>query len=277
MILSGVIGMSYPKDVYFDVNGQKIYAKQWSGVGIPLIFLHHIGGACGIWDTVAPDFVDDYQVLAVDLRGHGFSSNPPKGYRWAEDMAEDVVQLIQRLDTESVVLAGFSLGALVSIPVTVRLSGKVSALILEDPPLYDQSRCYGSAWWEERRLFIHLSLEEKVEGFIKEGYAPEEARRRAEGKHRMSPGVMDEFLDGTAAYDYEKWLPKVTCPTMAFLGNPEKGSVLTEVDRERIMGQFQFARISTWDNAGHGVHEVDPPKFVKEMNRFLKEENLLKT
>lgn len=266
--------MSYPKDVYFDVNGQQIYAKQWSDSGTPLILLHHIGGACGIWDTVAPSFVEDFHVLAVDLRGHGLSSNPPQGYRWAEDMAEDIVQLIDRLDAESVVLAGYSLGALVSIPVTVKLSGKISALVLEDPPLYNQARCYGSAWWEERRLFIHLSLEEKIEGFIKEGLPPEEARLRAELKHRVSPGVLDEYLAGKAAYDYEDWLPKVTCPTMAFMGNPEKGSVLTVADRERLAGQFQFARISVWDNAGHGVHEIDPPQFVREMKQFLEDEEI---
>ena len=266
--------MRYPRDVYFDVNGQKIYAKQWSADGTPLILLHHIGGACGIWDTVAPDFVDDFQVLAVDLRGHGRSSNPPQGYRWAEDMAEDVVQLIEQLDAESVVLAGYSLGALVSIPVTVKLAGKVVALILEDPPLYDQSRCYGSAWWEERRLFIHLSLEEKIEGFIKEGLPPDEARMRAELKHRVSPGVLDEFLAGKAAYDYEEWLPKVTCPTMMFMGNPEKGSVLTVADRERLREVFEFARISTWGNAGHGVHEIDSPKFVAEMKAFLEDEGI---
>lgn len=266
--------MSYPKDVYFDVNGQQIYAKQWSVGGTPLILLHHIGGACGIWDMVAPSFANDFQVLAVDLRGHGLSSNPPQGYRWAEDMAEDVVQLIEQLNAESVVLAGYSLGALVSIPVTVKLAGKVSALVLEDPPLYDQSRCYDSAWWEERRLFIHLSLEEKIEAFMKEGLLPEEARTRAKGKHRVSPGVLDEFLAGKAAYNYEDWLPKVTCPTMAFMGNSEKGSVLTVADRERLNGQFDFARISTWDNAGHGIHEVDPPKFIGEMKQFLKDEGV---
>lgn len=61
---------------------------------------------------------------------------------------------------------------------------------------------------------------------------------------------------------------------MAFMGNPEKESVLTVADLERIASQFQFARISTWDNAGHGIHEVDPPKFVAEMKAFLEDEGI---
>lgn len=263
--------MSFPRDAFFNVNDQKIYAKQWSDSGIPLILLHHVGGACGIWDEVAPSFVDACHVFAVDLRGHGLSSNPPSGYRWVEDMAEDVLQLIETLNTPSVILAGYSLGALVSIPVAVKLEGKVSALVLEDPPLYDQSRCYGSEWWEERRLFYHLSFEEKVQKLMGEGYGSEEARSLARFKEHNAPGVLDEFLNGTAAYDFEDWLPKVTCPTMAFMGNPEKGSVLTEEDRAYLKTQFEFSRVSVWDHAGHGIHEVDPPIFVDEMKQFLKD------
>ncbi len=258
-----------PEDRFIEVNGQSIHVKQWSSTGPLMVFLHHITGDCGIWNDIAPAFISEFQVVAVDLRGHGLSSNPTHGYRWVEDLSEDIVELIKFYASKSVTLVGFSLGAMVAIPVAVKMSDRVSALILEDPPLHDHARNYNSAWWEERRAAIHLPFDQKVDRLIKRGNSVEEAKLIAEIKDRVSPGVLDEYLAGTAAYHFEDWLPKVSCKTCLFLGNPEKGSSLNHADRKRVTELFSFSHISEWKNAGHGVHEVDPVQFIHEMKQFL--------
>ena len=44
------------------------------------MFLHGVTDSSASWDAIAPSFVDDYQVMAVDLRGHGQSDKPATGY-----------------------------------------------------------------------------------------------------------------------------------------------------------------------------------------------------
>ncbi|MDP6041893.1 MAG: alpha/beta hydrolase, partial [Candidatus Latescibacteria bacterium] len=68
-----------------------------------------------------PELAHEYQMLAVDLRGHGLSSNPDHGYNWADDFSEDVVALISHLGLKDVVLVGHSLGAMVAIPTAAKL------------------------------------------------------------------------------------------------------------------------------------------------------------
>ena len=259
--------MAFPEDRFCEVNEQKIHVKQWSDSGPLMIFLHHITGGCGIWDNIAPAFTSEYQVIAVDLRGHGLSSNPDQGYRWVEDFSQDIIELIKVYDSDSVTLVGYSFGCMVAIPVAVTMPERVSALIFEEPPLFDQSRNYGLSWWEEWQVFFHMSIDEKTAHLMSQGHSAEEAKSKAERKHRISPGVLDEFLGGTAAYNFEDWLPKVSCKTLLFLGN--KGGILNQADRQRIKELFEFSRISEWDNAGHGVHEVDPVKYINEVKQFL--------
>ena len=57
----------------------------------------------------AEHFGGEYRILAPDLRGHGLSGQPEAAYT-AEEMAEDMVQLLNHLQIGSVLLVGHSMG-----------------------------------------------------------------------------------------------------------------------------------------------------------------------
>ena len=216
-----------------------------------------------------PELAHEYQMLAVDLRGHGLSSNPDHGYNWADDFSEDVVALISHLGLKDVVLVGHSLGAMVAIPTAAKLPDVVSGVVLEDPPVYGHENAYQSHWWKERLDFLYLSLEQKIERFLEAGHPIEMARAMAESKDRVSPGVLEEFLNGQTAYDVEDWLPKISCNVLMMIGNPEKGGVVSSAYLQKLTELFRFTAISEWHNAGHGLHEVDPARFANELKQFM--------
>ena len=56
-------------------DGVKIHLLEWSREGVPLILVHGFSNEAHIWDDFAPTVAEHYRVLAMDLRGHGGSSN----------------------------------------------------------------------------------------------------------------------------------------------------------------------------------------------------------
>ena len=73
--------------------------------------VHGITGNLAVWHLhIVPALADRFRVLTYDLRGHGYSDTPPTGYS-PDDMAEDLLELLDALELERPVVVGHSYGA----------------------------------------------------------------------------------------------------------------------------------------------------------------------
>ncbi|HYJ20397.1 MAG TPA: alpha/beta fold hydrolase, partial [Solirubrobacterales bacterium] len=61
------------------------------------------------WRHLMPALADRHRVLALDLRGFGWSEAPPKGYE-KENLASDVLAVLDQLGIERVKLVGHDWG-----------------------------------------------------------------------------------------------------------------------------------------------------------------------
>jgi pimeloyl-ACP methyl ester carboxylesterase len=109
-----------PRFISFD--GLNIaYAVWGDDQSRPPVVLHHGFGATGVINWKAPGIVDALvaagrKVVAIDARGHGGSDKPHDSAFYGEaKMARDVSGLIDHLDVPEVDLAGYSMGAIVSL------------------------------------------------------------------------------------------------------------------------------------------------------------------
>lgn len=95
-----------------------------------IIFLHFSGANLMMWQRVIPYFQDCYRLVLVDLRGHGRSDKPPTGYHM-DDMACDVIGLMQQLKLERAYVIGSSLGAEVGLSLAANYPEKVLSLVCD--------------------------------------------------------------------------------------------------------------------------------------------------
>lgn len=103
-----------------------------SGVGAPaLIFIHAFGCARCDWDAQVARFSPRHETLAVDLGGHGTTPARPEHIH-VERHAEDVLELMSRLDLDSCVVVGNSLGCRIALEVASRAPERTRAVILVD-------------------------------------------------------------------------------------------------------------------------------------------------
>jgi pimeloyl-ACP methyl ester carboxylesterase len=106
-------------EMYYEISGQ----------GDPLIFIHGLGSSARDWEFQVPKFTEVYQVVTVDLRGHGRSESPKGPYTIAL-FALDVAALVRELFRKPVHVVGLSMGSAVAWHLALDYPEVVRTLVL---------------------------------------------------------------------------------------------------------------------------------------------------
>lgn len=94
---------------FLDINDAKIYYEIY-GKGEPLVLLHGNGGSISDFYKQIPFLAKQYQVIAIDTRGQGRSTNlSDKDYTY-QQFSEDLNQLMDHLNIDKFNLVGWSDG-----------------------------------------------------------------------------------------------------------------------------------------------------------------------
>lgn len=98
-----------------------------------VVFIHGAGGSNGVWFRQLKEFKKHFNVLLVDLRGHGKSkpdnSEQDSDYSF-DDIALDVIQIMDHLYIQKAHLVGISLGCIVIRAIDKLAPGRAESIIL---------------------------------------------------------------------------------------------------------------------------------------------------
>jgi pimeloyl-ACP methyl ester carboxylesterase len=132
---------------HFASNGVKIaYVRQ--GTGEPVVLIHGWLSSAGI-NWVLPGTFDllaqDFQVIALDVRGHGLSDKPTREEAYGRELVEDVVRLLDHLKIEKAHIVGYSLGGIIA-----------GNFIVKHPDRVLSGTLGGMGWLKERGVAQHV-------------------------------------------------------------------------------------------------------------------------
>ena len=97
----------------------------------PLLLVHGLAGSTAWWDSVVPMLARNFRLIRVDLRGHGKSPSPRKGYDTATQ-ARSVAAALDRLSIHRFSLVGHSTGGYVATALAEQRPDAVVALTVID-------------------------------------------------------------------------------------------------------------------------------------------------
>ena len=100
-----------------------------TGQGDAYILIHCLGLDWRLWRDVIPELAEQYRVIAYDLRGHGYASNAPR-VTSIEQLATDLVLLMDELNIKHARIAGHSLGGTVAQIMALQYPNRVISLAL---------------------------------------------------------------------------------------------------------------------------------------------------
>lgn len=117
------------------INGHDMYYEVHGETGEPLVLLH--GAYMTIptnWEAIIPALSRTHQVIAVELQGHGRTSDRDTPITY-EGMADDVAGLLNHLGVEKAAVFGYSMGGGVAIRFAMQYPDRVSRLISASMPI----------------------------------------------------------------------------------------------------------------------------------------------
>jgi pimeloyl-ACP methyl ester carboxylesterase len=97
-----------------------------------VVFVHGAGGSNVVWFRQLRDFKKHFNVLLVDLRGHGKSKahySKEEMYRF-EEIALDVIKTMDHLQIEKAHFVGISLGCIIIRSIDKLAPGRAASIIL---------------------------------------------------------------------------------------------------------------------------------------------------
>ena len=253
---------------FAEVNGVNIHYLRTGGSKPPLVLLHGLTGSGACWTPLARALEGDYDVVMPDARGHGDSSTPHGGYRYA-DYAGDVVGLIQGLGLAAPVLLGHSMGGMTAAVVASQLATAIRGVILTDPTFLSPERqreVHESDAVEQHRRLLSLDKADAL------------AQARVRHAHRR-PELVELVTEARlktrlAAFDvltppnpeYHRLVSIIAVPILLVIG--DRGVVSLDAARELqlLNPRLQIEQIR---DAGHGVPYDQPERFEAVVRSFL--------
>lgn len=160
-----------PAENFTHIRGIRLRYVDWGDNGPLLLMLHGDMRTSRSWDAVARGLCSEFQVVALDARGHGDSDWTPRGYRY-EDRVEDLAAFCESLRLRNAIGVGHSTGGVVMALHAARYPGVLSRLVLLEPMLLvdeafqrmvaSRARQPRRTWASRKELYDYLKRHERA-------------------------------------------------------------------------------------------------------------------
>jgi 3-oxoadipate enol-lactonase/4-carboxymuconolactone decarboxylase len=123
---------------FASVNNTRLFYRLEGSEDRPaLILSHSLGCDLGMWEPQMADFLEHFQVLRYDTRGHGASDASGGDYS-SDDLGLDVLGLANALSIKQFAFCGLSMGGAVGLWLAARQPERLIALVLANTsPRFD--------------------------------------------------------------------------------------------------------------------------------------------
>ncbi|MBI4694480.1 MAG: alpha/beta hydrolase [Gammaproteobacteria bacterium] len=122
-----------------------------TGQGRPLLLLHTLRTQLDYFEQLVPRLAAGYDVIAVDLPGHGQSDIPKAAYD--EPMFRAAIrELVVKLDLQDLTIAGESIGGVLALTLAAELPERVARVVALNP--YDYGEEFGGGIRRARHGWI---------------------------------------------------------------------------------------------------------------------------
>lgn len=242
------------------------------GQGPAILFLHGLGWDGALWWPFVERYLDRFDVICPDTRGHGASSKPPGPYS-IQLFADDMLALLDALALKRVAVVGLSQGGMTAQALATRAPQRIAALAA----LATAGRVDPTA---------AANMEERIKAQRESGPA---AAARIAAKSIFSdaflgrtPGYLEAFIDwrvgmdaaaqeaamrAVANYDVMPGLSKLTIPVLVVSGSGDR--LIPPAAGRAIAAAAPGAQYVEIPESGHMVAIEQPAALAAALDPFL--------
>ncbi|HVF67380.1 MAG TPA: alpha/beta fold hydrolase [Pyrinomonadaceae bacterium] len=244
------------------------------GRGPAVVFLHGFPFDRSMWRGQVERLSEDFRVIAPDLRGHGGTTSTREPATM-EEMAEDVVALLDELNVPRAVVCGLSMGGYVALALYRAHPSRVRALVLADTRANADTEDVRRTREENARRALAEGVGPMVGSMFPKLLSqhtresePEIVARVREMMSRVNPEGAAAALRGMALRrDQTDLLPKIDVPALVIVGSED--AVTPPSEAEAMHALIEGSRLQVIEGAGHVSNVERPEEFDRALAEFL--------
>lgn len=254
------------------------YWYELNGNGPVVMLLHGFTGSTKTWHPFIDNWAQTFQVLTVDLPGHGKTET--EAGRSMDSCCADLKQLCHHLNSATVHVIGYSMGGRLALTFAMMYPEMVTSLTLESasPGLATKEEQQARAendeslavrietkgltafvdFWENLPLFqTQKALSAEKQQVIRVERLEQTEQGLAQSLRFMGTGVQPSW-----------WieLTNLTIPVLLIAGDLDEKFITIH---EKMAKRLPNAQSVVAENAGHAIHVEQPAFFDKIVTEFF--------
>jgi pimeloyl-ACP methyl ester carboxylesterase len=225
------------------------------GHGETLFFLHGLGGNIYNWAYQIKHFSDSYQVIALELPGHGRS--PGKGATSIEDYTALLHGFFEAMHLDKIILIGHSMGGAIALDYALKYQGSLKALGLV---------AAGAKFEISTQTLI--KMKDNIESIF--GALDKAKEKMKDIDERLVTNDLNVMMGDVVAarkFNVTKLLPQVRIPTLIVCGTEDPLISTTTV--EYLRDHIPEAQLFLIEGAGHMVMVESNKEFNTILEQFV--------
>lgn len=244
------------------------------GRGHPLVLVHGLADDHRAWRKMLPELALHHRVILYDFRGHGQSTlGEPSGS--LEQLAEDLVSLLDHLELDAADLCGFSLGGTIVMKAAIDHPDRVAHLI----PVATSSRVGRSAadWYAHRAALVRdhdAGLQQTLENDTRDVYSNAPAEfddgwliRSQSTADPRGYGNACAAMAGLNPQPLDPELGQISAPTLVVAG--DRDQLCPPRAGEIIVDGIPGSRLEVISGVGHPIPAERPTELAQIVLGFL--------
>ena len=245
------------------------------GTGVPLVFLHGIGGRAIGWAPIQQACARaGHASLAWDMPGYG-DSHTIAPYDF-DGLADALATLLDAQGLQKAVLVGHSLGGMVALQMWVRHPQRVAGLVLaaSSPAFGHGSGDFQQTFIAQRLAPIEAgrSMQDVAAGLIPTmvapGYQGAGLALAQACMGSITPDAYKNALGALVRFEQRAALPCITVPTLCIAGEHDRTASPSVV--QRMADKIPNSQYQCLPGVGHLLTFEQPDSFANALLHFMR-------
>lgn len=243
------------------------------GRGSPLLLVQGLGYARWGWEPIADLLAERFRVVLLDNRGIGESEAPPGPYT-AEEMAGDVVQVLDQAGISSAHVVATSLGGMIAQELALTFPERVEKLILVcttpgGASAFAMPEVTVRLIAEAPALDPLVALRRFVENALAPGAPDDLVEEILAHRLRTAQPPAAWLAQAAAGQAFDVWdrLPALERPTLVLHGTADV--VVDPRNADLLAARIPEAELELFPGCGHLLYWERPEAFVARVGEFV--------